>query len=66
MQAAKLQLSTRTLTKVFELKEEVPFFDTKRVAGIVLLQTLPQYKNMFLYCDVTINIIIYFFKVGKR
>ena len=67
MQAAKLQLSTRILTKVFELKEEVPFIDTKRVAGIVVvLQTLPQYVNMFLHYDVTINIIICFFKMGKR
>ena len=40
MQAAKLQLSTRILMKVFELKEEVPFFYTKRVAGMVVLQTL--------------------------
>ena len=62
MQAAKLQLSTRILTKVFELKEEVPFIDTKRVAGMVVLQKLE--KALVHSGDITLN--IRFFKVGKK
>ena len=53
MQAAKLQLSTRILTRFFELKEEVPFF-IQRGGGHGSI------------ADVTMNIIICFFKVGKR
>ena len=54
--------STRILTKLFELKEEVFFCDTKRVAGMVVLQKLG--KALVHSGDVTMNIC--FFKVGKR
>ena len=56
--------STRKLTKLFELKEEV-FFSVcviKRVAGMVVLQKLE--KALVRSGDVTMNIC--FFKVGKR
>ena len=54
MQAAKLQLSTRILTKFFELKVEVPLYIYKEGGG----------HGSF--ADITMNIIICFFKVGKR
>ena len=55
--------STRILTKLFELKEEVFFFFyIKRVAGMVVLQKLE--KVLVHSGDVTMNIC--FFKVGKR
>ena len=56
-------LSTWILTKRFKLKEEVFFFcDTKRVAGIVVLQKLG--KALVHSGDITVNLC--FFKVGKR
>ena len=55
--------STRILTKLFELKEEVFFFcDIKRVAGMVVLQKLE--KALVHSGYVTMNVC--FFKVEKR
>ena len=62
-------LSTRTLTKLFEIKEEVffflsfpPVYDIKRVAGMVVLQKLE--KALVHNVDLTINIS--FVMVGNR
>ena len=50
--------STRILTKLFELKEEVFFFfcDIKRVAGIVVLQKLE--KALVHNSDVIMNVFL--------
>ena len=45
--------SFRILTKLFEIKEDVFFCDTKRVAGMVVLQKLE--KALVHIGDVTMN-----------